>query len=172
MWEQAIDSELWIRIGFAIGCGGIIGCERQLRGKPVGIRTSIMICLSTMLFIYLSGLITSYDRSRVLGQLITGVGFLGAGVIMNREGLVTGMTSASVVWMLAGIGAAIGFGYYGIAVVISVIVIVILVGAQLLEEVFKELRQGIYDISRYNRYQQYKKRRGNKHNNDNDNDKT
>ncbi|MBN1493147.1 MAG: MgtC/SapB family protein [Candidatus Omnitrophica bacterium] len=148
MWEQALDGQLWIRIGFAIICGGVVGVERQIRGKPVGIRTSIMICLSTTLFIYLATLVDQPNCLRVLGQLITGVGFLGAGVIMNRGGLVTGMTSASVVWMLAGIGAAIGFGYFGIAVMICAIALIVLVGVQLLEGAFKELRQGIYEIRR------------------------
>lgn len=155
MWEQALDGQLWFRILFAIICGGAVGIERQIRGKPVGMRTSIMICLSTTLFVYLSILIDKENCLRVLGQLITGVGFLGAGVIMNREGLVTGMTSASVVWMLAGIGASIGSGYYGIAIVICGIAIVVLVGVQLLEGAFKELRQGIYEIRKRKNHNKY-----------------
>mgnify|MGYP001154455927 CR=1 FL=1 len=144
MGVNLCETNFIVRIVFALGCGFLIGLERQIKGKPVGIRTSILICLGTTLFIYLGSTVSAQDPSRVLGQLITGVGFLGAGVIMNREGLVTGVTSASVVWLLAGIGAAIGLEQYGIAVVICGIVLFVLVGVQKLEDIFKELRQGIY----------------------------
>jgi putative Mg2+ transporter-C (MgtC) family protein len=96
-----------------------------------------------MLFIYLGTHINEGKESaRILGQVVTGIGFLGAGVIMNKEGLVSGVTSASVVWLLAGIGAAIGFGFYIVAAVISVIALLILVGAEHLEKIFKSLQQG------------------------------
>jgi putative Mg2+ transporter-C (MgtC) family protein len=92
--------EFWLRIGTAIFCGGIIGLERQLRGKAAGIRTSILICLGTQLFV---GLGSSFggervDPTRVLAQVVTGIGFLGGGVILAREGAVIGVTSAAVIW--------------------------------------------------------------------------
>ena len=130
---------------FAIICGLTIGLERQVRGKPVGIRTSILICLGTMLFIYLGIQINEgKDSARILGQVVTGVGFLGAGVIMNKEGLVSGVTSASVVWLLAGIGASIGLGYFVMAIGLSIIALSILVGVQYLENVFKSLQHGVH----------------------------
>lgn len=145
MDDIVFDSRFILGIVFSILCGLVIGIERQIRGKPVGIRTSILICLGTMLFIYLGVYVNDgKDSVRILGQVVTGVGFLGAGVIMNKEGLVSGVTSASVVWLLAGIGASIGFGYYMVAIMISFIALLILVGVQFLENIFKSLQHGVH----------------------------
>ena len=75
----------WLRLGTAILCGGIIGLERQLRGKAAGIRTSILICLGTELFVTLGASFGGdrVDPTRVLGQVVTGIGFLGGGVILE-----------------------------------------------------------------------------------------
>ncbi|MDX1442160.1 MAG: MgtC/SapB family protein [Gammaproteobacteria bacterium] len=119
----------WMTVGMAISCGGIIGLERQLRGKPAGIRTSILICLSTTIFIHLGALSSGEigsDATRVLGQVVTGVGFLGAGVIISREGTVIGVTTAAVVWALAAIGATIGFGFYLGAIALSIVTVLVL----------------------------------------------
>lgn len=143
MFSEVIDPSLWLRIIFSITCGTLVGLERQLRGKAIGIRTSILICLGTTLFIYMGEQIDGgRDLARILGQIVTGVGFLGAGVIMNKEGLVSGVTSASLVWILAGTGAAVGLQHYGAAVMICVITLCVLVGVEYLESVFKNLRRG------------------------------
>lgn len=140
-----LDEALFLKIFYAILCGSIIGVERQIRGKPVGIRTSILICFGTMLFIMMGTQICEgKDAARILGQIVTGVGFLGAGVIMTKEGLVSGVTSASAIWVLAGIGAAIGFGYYELAVIVSLVVLGVLIGVQHLENVFKWLQKGVH----------------------------
>ncbi|MDH5298939.1 MAG: MgtC/SapB family protein, partial [Desulfobulbaceae bacterium] len=98
-----LSMDFWMHIGLTILCGGIIGLERQLRGKAAGIRTSILICLGTQAFVSLSAAIgfgnAAYDPSRVLGQVVTGIGFLGAGVIMGKEGTVKGVTSAAIIWV-------------------------------------------------------------------------
>lgn len=134
----------WLRIGATLLCGGIIGMERQLRGKPAGIRTSILICLGTYIFVALATAldIVNMDPSRVLGQVVTGIGFIGAGVIMSKEGLVTGVTSAAVIWVLAGIGAAIGLDRLELAVAFTAVTVGVLVGVELLEETFQRLRRG------------------------------
>jgi putative Mg2+ transporter-C (MgtC) family protein len=138
--------EFWIGIGIAALCGGIIGFERQIRGKPAGIRTSILICLGTSIFIHLGTTFkgANVDPTRVLGQVVTGIGFLGAGVIIAREGLVRGVTSAAVIWVLAGIGAMIGFGLLLSAVAISFITVGILTGVELLENSVRRLRRGAH----------------------------
>ena len=127
-------------------CGAIVGVERQLRGKAIGIRTSIMICLATQVFIRLStGLAetgAAVDPTRVLGQVVTGVGFLGAGVILAKGGAITGVTSAAVVWMLAAIGSTIGAGRPLEALALSCLVVVILIGVRRLERAFKRLGGG------------------------------
>lgn len=126
----------WITVGMAMLCGGIVGLERQLRGKPAGVRTSILICLGTTIFIHLGTYATEglADPTRVLGQIITGIGFLGAGVIISREGTVTGVTTAAVVWTLAAIGATIGFGHYYGALALSLVTLFVLWVMDVLEE--------------------------------------
>lgn len=146
MDPELVDISFWLRVAASILCGFVIGLERQVRGKPVGIRTSILICMGTMLFIYLGLNINGgVETPRILGQVVTGIGFLGAGVIMTtKEGLVSGVTSASVVWLLAGIGAAIGLESYGVAVVICFVATSILIGVELLETAYKALRRGVH----------------------------
>jgi putative Mg2+ transporter-C (MgtC) family protein len=137
-------SEFWLRLGTAILCGGIVGLERQLRGKAAGMRTSIMICLGTQLFV---GLGSSFagdrvDPTRVLGQVVTGIGFLGGGVILAREGLVIGVTSAAVIWVLAALGSLIGLGHLVAALILTLVTVGVLIGVELLESVFRRLREG------------------------------
>ena len=111
-------------------CGGLIGLERRVSGKAAGIRTSILICLGSYMFVALSvelaGDNSSTDHSRVLGQIITGIGFLGAGVMLNRGKKTKGVTTAAVIWVLAGIGAFIGFEKYMAAGVITAITLFVL----------------------------------------------
>src|SRR5690606_12989967 len=99
----------WKAIGAAVLCGTIIGLERQLRGKPVGIRTSSLIVLGTYVFLSISIQVTNEvaDPSRIIGQIVTGVGFLGAGVMLAKDGMVIGVTSAATIWALAAIGCCI-----------------------------------------------------------------
>lgn len=133
--QSILDPYLWTNIGLSILCGFIIGFERQIHRKPIDIRTSVLICLGTMAFIYIGEqLAGEKDSTRVLGQVVTGIGFLGAGVIFTREGLVIGLTSASVVWVLAAIGAAIGFGLYADGLVLSIVTVFVLIGLHWVDE--------------------------------------
>jgi putative Mg2+ transporter-C (MgtC) family protein len=138
--------QFWAAIGVAALCGAIVGLERQIRGKPAGIRTSILICMGTMVFIKLATIwgADKTAQARVLGQVVVGVGFLGAGVMLAREGLVRGVTSAAVIWVLAAIGATVGFGYYWTAVVLSLLTVGTLSGVQFLEQSVRHLRRGDY----------------------------
>lgn len=138
--------EFWIRVGASILCGGIIGFERQLRGKPAGIRTSILICLGTQFFVLLGASFAreQADPTRVLGQVVTGIGFLGAGVILAREGIVLGVTSAAVIWLLAAVGATIGLGFVSAAIALSLITVGVLVGVERLESSYHVLRRGVH----------------------------
>jgi len=138
--------DFWIRIGATLFCGGIIGLERQLRGKPAGIRTSILICLGTQVFISIGGTFntTATDSTRVLGQVITGIGFIGAGVIMGKENIVKGVTSAAIIWVLAGIGALIGLGQISTAFALTFVTVLVLLGVEALESTFLKLRRGVH----------------------------
>lgn len=133
----------WFRLGTAILCGGIIGLERQLRGKAAGIRTSILICLGTELFVTLGASFGGerVDPTRVLAQVVTGIGFLGGGVILAREGLVVGVTSAAIIWVLAALGSLIGMGYLAAAIILTLVTVGLLLGVELLESMFRRLRQ-------------------------------
>jgi putative Mg2+ transporter-C (MgtC) family protein len=139
-----LTSQFWIAIGVAVLCGGIVGIERQMRGKPAGIRTNILICLGTTIFVKLSTLYSGQntDPTRVLGQVVIGIGFLGAGVIIARGGHVKGVTSAAVIWTLAGIGAMIGFGLFAPAIALAVVTVVILTSLEFLETNIHWLRRG------------------------------
>ncbi len=136
----------WKSILSAVFCGTAIGLERQLRGKPVGIRTASLIVLGTYLFLAtafgLEG--NAMDPSRVIGQVITGIGFLGAGVMLAKEGSVIGVTSAASIWVLAAIGVVISAGNLEAAIKLSLLVVAILYGIDILEDRFKVLSRGVH----------------------------
>ena len=116
-------------------CGSIIGIERELRGKPTGMRTCTLICLGTALFVSTGSVVGNEhtDPTRVVGQVVTGIGFLGGGVILARGDVVTGVTTASVVWLLAAIGTMIGAGQFSAAVAISFVAVAVLILFEFLE---------------------------------------
>ena len=145
----------WSSIGTAIACGIIVGIERQVRGKPVGIRTSSLIVLGTYIFVASTAAIASEitDPSRIIGQVVTGVGFLGAGVMMTREGTVVGVTSAATIWSLAAIGVCIAVVDHTAAMKLSLVVVGILYGVDLLEEYFTSLTRGVHS-----KYDNWRKR--------------
>jgi putative Mg2+ transporter-C (MgtC) family protein len=91
------EMESWLKILISLLCGGIIGFERQIRGKPAGIRTSILICLGTVVFVSHGTSLADGDKYRVLAQVVTGIGFLGAGLMISQEGTVRGVTSAAII---------------------------------------------------------------------------
>jgi putative Mg2+ transporter-C (MgtC) family protein len=147
---EALNPEsrlFWMHVGTAVLCGGLIGIERQLRGKAAGIRTSILICLGTALFVSLGASIPSdrVDPTRVLAQVVSGIGFLGGGVILARKGLIVGVTSAAVIWVLAALGAMIGLGHLAATLVLTLVTLAVLIGVELLEGAFRRLRQGATD---------------------------
>jgi putative Mg2+ transporter-C (MgtC) family protein len=136
----------WAQLGSALLVGLIVGLERQLRGKPVGIRTSTLITLGTYIYTVVGGQITgsSVDSSRIIGQIITGIGFIGAGVMLSRDGNVLGVTSAATIWVLAAIGVCIGTDRSGLAIFFAVIVVGVLSGVEVLENYFQILTRGAY----------------------------
>ena len=132
-----------VNVAVAVLCGGMIGLERQLRGKPAGLRVCIIVVLTTAFFVTIGVRITpeGTDPTRVLASVITGVGFLGAGVIFSQGGRIQGITTASLIWALASIGVTIGFGFPGVAIVATLIVISALVIVDWAEWQFPRLRR-------------------------------
>lgn len=130
----------------AVLCGAVIGFERQYRGKPVGIRTSSLIVLGTYIFIAAadSVSVSVSDPSRIIGQVITGVGFLGAGVMLAKDGAVVGVTSAATIWVLASIGVIVAKGSFAAAILMSFVVVAILVGVDLIESYSQKLTKGVH----------------------------
>ncbi|MGB2079367.1 MAG: MgtC/SapB family protein [Vibrio sp.] len=133
--------------------GILIGLERQLRGKPVGIRTAILIISGTYLFMAMAVSLSpnTLDQARVLGQIITGVGFLGAGVMMTLDGKIHGVTSAAVIWLLAGLGLMIGLGYHSQSIIFTVLTLGVLLGVDKVEKSFQSLRRGVHQTMKRRR---------------------
>lgn len=140
-----------LRLALAIVIGGAIGYERQYKNRPAGFRTHILVCVGaavvSMMQIYLveetintmlnnPELIGALgaDRGRMPAQVITGIGFLGAGTIMHEKGSIKGLTTAATVWVVGCLGLAVGYGYYGLSIIGGIFVFLILVSLKSLEE--------------------------------------
>ena len=135
----------WAEILCAMLAGAIVGLERQVSGKPIGIRTSILICISTYAFTTFSDL--NHEPTldlRVIGQIITGIGFLGGGVILSRNGIVIGVTSAACIWILAAIGITIGTNHHITGVKMAILAVLILTGVDTAEKKVKFLSKGLH----------------------------
>jgi putative Mg2+ transporter-C (MgtC) family protein len=131
-----LSANFWIEVGLAVLCGAVLGLDREIRRKPMGFRTSILICLGAAMFVKLGLDLTEHtgDPSRVLGQVVAGVGFFGAGVIFTRKSSVRGVTTASTVWILAAVGALVGASEWGAALGVTFVSLMVLVVFDLLED--------------------------------------
>jgi putative Mg2+ transporter-C (MgtC) family protein len=116
-WQIGLQLEFLIDIVIALAAGFVIGVERESRGKPAGISTNSLVIGGSMLFTYLSAAIDPNSTSRIAAQVVSGIGFLGAGMILKGEidKKITNLTTAASVWYSAAIGMAIGFNFYIIA---------------------------------------------------------
>jgi putative Mg2+ transporter-C (MgtC) family protein len=133
---ETLHLELLLQVVLATVLGGAIGMERELSGKPAGLRTNILICVGATLFTVLSLKLAAIrgDPARVAAQILPGVGFIGAGTILHARGSVTGLTSAATIWVVAAIGMALGAGAYAEAVGTTLLVMLILGGLGYLED--------------------------------------
>jgi putative Mg2+ transporter-C (MgtC) family protein len=114
-----------IKIFIALGLGALIGFERELKRRPAGLRTHMLVSLGATIFTIVS-LSFNLDPARVAAGIVAGIGFLGAGSIIAAGGHVKGITSAATLWVVAGIGLCVGIGYYAIAVIAGVSVFSVL----------------------------------------------
>ena len=133
---RALHLELLVQLLLAVLLGGAVGIERELKGKPAGLRTNILICIAAVLFTTLSIRLSQGrgDPGRLAAQILTGVGFIGAGTILHTRGAVTGLTSAATIWVVTAIGIALGSGAYVEAMGATVLVMVVLAGLGRFEE--------------------------------------
>jgi putative Mg2+ transporter-C (MgtC) family protein len=125
--------EIVVRVGVAAGLGGAIGIERELREREAGFRTHLLVSVGAALFTLVSayawrdftfGHGVTFDPTRIAAQIVTGIGFLGAGAIIRQGVSVRGLTTAATLWVVAAIGMASGAGYYTAAVITTVVVLV------------------------------------------------
>lgn len=113
-----LEFEVLIKLILATVLGGVIGLERESRDKPAGFRTNVLIAIGAMMFTHVSLVAGSFggDPGRIAAQVASGVGFLGAGAVLQARGRVTGLTTAASIWVVAAIGLAVGSGSYVAAV--------------------------------------------------------
>jgi putative Mg2+ transporter-C (MgtC) family protein len=152
---------LLVKLLLATVCGGAIGMERELAGKPAGLRTNILICVGAALFTHLSVFIAQIgftpdgrpygDTGRIAAQIVSGIGFLGAGAILHAHGAVVGLTTAASIWVVAAVGAAIGAGAYVEGVGTSVLIVLVLVGLRPVEGRLLNRRRRVHATVRVHR---------------------
>lgn len=154
-------NDILIRIVFAIIASGLIGYERELRNRPAGFRTHILVCVGativaliqmqlindTIIMIEGNPVLASSlkaDIGRVIAQVVTGVGFLGAGTIIFHNGSVKGLTTATSLWVVACLGLAIGLGYYIISIISTLAILFVVVSLKKIEDVAKMKSSSIH----------------------------
>jgi putative Mg2+ transporter-C (MgtC) family protein len=127
--QWALTGGVTGRLLLAAALGGAIGIDREAHHKPSGVRTNLLICFGAALFTFLSAIIAgegSSNKGQIASNIVQGIGFLGAGLILHNRDRVSGLTSAATVWAVASIGMACGAGLYGPAIMSAVLVIIVL----------------------------------------------
>jgi len=135
--QIALTGGVWARLLIAAACGGAVGLNRELHHKPSGIRTNLLICFAASLFTFLSPIIAgegSTNKGQIASNIVQGIGFLGAGLILHNRSRVSGLTSAATVFAVASIGMACGAGLYVPAGFATVTVILVLEGVGVIEK--------------------------------------
>lgn len=124
-----LDITIVLKLLLAATLGGMIGLEREIHRKPAGLRTNMFICLGSALFTILSAQVvsgTGHDPGRIAAQIITGIGFIGAGAIIRERGSVVGLTTAATIFVVASVGMAVGMGLYVTSLFATVIILLAL----------------------------------------------
>jgi putative Mg2+ transporter-C (MgtC) family protein len=124
---QGLTAHFLIGLGLSFLAGFIIGLERESKGKPAGISTHCFVIGGSMIFSYLSGQVDPNSTSRIAAQIVTGIGFLGAGLILKSEEdkRVTNLTTAASIWFSCSIGRSFGFGFYFMGIVAIVFAVLV-----------------------------------------------
>jgi putative Mg2+ transporter-C (MgtC) family protein len=142
--------EILLKLVLAVALGGLVGLERETSHKPAGIRTNILICVGSAMMMILSGLILGEngergtDLTRIAAGVITGIGFIGAGTIIQARGIILGLTTAATIWAVAVLGLVIGAGYYLVAVIFTAIIILTLIIFRYVEDHYLKRSMYIY----------------------------
>lgn len=120
-----VEVQFLIGLALSILIGYFIGAERELRAKDAGISTHILVIAGAMLFTLLSNVVDPLSTSRIASQIVVGIGFLGAGLILKEGGSVKNLTTAASIWFSAALGMALGYGFYEIAVIAGVVIVLV-----------------------------------------------
>jgi putative Mg2+ transporter-C (MgtC) family protein len=139
--EFTIEYETAIQLLLSFFIGTAIGIEREYRSKAAGLRTMIMICLGSTIFTEISISIGASSPDRIASNIITGIGFLGAGVIFKDNITISGITTATTIWISAALGMAVGAGEYFIALAGSVVVLIVLTVFENAKQVISRIHQ-------------------------------
>lgn len=143
--------EILLRLGIAVLAGGAIGYEREYKNRPAGFRTHILVCIGACVIALIQVTmneeiinrvlrdprlvgVLSTDYGRLSAQVISGIGFLGAGTIIHNKGSIKGLTTAATLWLVACLGLAIGYGYYEISLVALVICVLVLISLKKIQD--------------------------------------
>ena len=132
---------LVIRLLLAVVVGGTIGAEREYRSKSAGFRTLILICIGSFLFTTFGMYISGSTNDRIASNIVTGIGFLGAGVIFRSDNRINGITTAASIWIVAALGMGIADGQYMLVLISTVVVLVSLFFMTKLENVIDRINQ-------------------------------
>ncbi len=119
-------AEILLRLVLSVVAGGFIGLEREVVHKPAGIRTHMLVCLGSALFVLVTLETLPNEAARIIAGIATGIGFLGAGTIFKAKDEVHGLTTAASVWAVAAVGLAIGFGFYLMTAIAVILILIIL----------------------------------------------
>jgi len=119
-------AEILLRLILAVVFGGFIGLEREIVHRPAGIRTHMLVSLGSALFVLVMIEDFPNEVARIIAGIATGIGFLGAGTIFKSKSEVHGLTTAASIWAVAGVGIAVGLGYYTMSVIAVVLVLIVL----------------------------------------------
>ncbi len=147
------SSDLIIKLAFATLLGGILGLEREIHGRPAGLRTHLLVSLGAASFMIMSPLVANMsqrfagDPGRIAAQIVTGIGFLGAGAIVKEGINIRGLTTAACLWIAAAIGMASGAGLFTEALLICILAIFALVALPFTEVIFKKHSYRILEIA-------------------------
>ncbi|MDB4330474.1 MgtC/SapB family protein [bacterium] len=132
------NSPLMVPLWYSVICGILVGLEREIKKKDAGIKTTIFICLGACLFTFISlNIPGANDSSRTIASIVSGVGFIGGGVIIFDSDKIMGLTSAAIMWMSAGIGVLCGLGFYFEALMSSFTVVFLDFGFDLIKYLIK-----------------------------------
>lgn len=148
-WIDTLELGLLGRLLLAMALGGLIGLERELAGKPAGLRTNMLICVGAALLMDISVVVAAAaevgpaDPARIAAQVVSGIGFIGAGTILVERGSIVGLTTAATLWVVAAIGLAVGSHAYAAAIGATLLVVVTLLILGRVEDFIFERRTAL-----------------------------